>query len=103
MRLRISRSRARRLSKGPFRSSVVSPAGERMPAILLVAFVLVVSLLPAGQAAAEPRTTEATPKHPSATLRARATLSADYLAPGPPSGAKATPANGRRGPFAGQV
>ncbi|PJI94558.1 esterase-like activity of phytase family protein [Luteimicrobium subarcticum] len=38
-----------------------------------------------------------------ATLVARATLSADYLAPGPASGALATPANGRTGPFAGQV
>ena len=34
---------------------------------------------------------------------ARATLSADYLAPGPRSGAQATPANGRTGPFPGQV
>ena len=37
------------------------------------------------------------------TLVARATLSADFLAAGPPSGAQATPANGRTGPFAGQV
>jgi glycerophosphoryl diester phosphodiesterase len=37
------------------------------------------------------------------TLTARATLSADFLAPGPESGAKATPANGRQGPFDGQV
>jgi glycerophosphoryl diester phosphodiesterase len=36
-------------------------------------------------------------------LTGRATLSADYLAPGPPSGALAAPANGRTGPFAGQV
>ena len=36
-------------------------------------------------------------------LLARATLSADYLAPGPRSGADATPANGRKGPFNGQV
>jgi glycerophosphoryl diester phosphodiesterase len=36
-------------------------------------------------------------------LTGRATLSADYLAEGPPSGADATPANGRQGPFAGQV
>ncbi len=36
-------------------------------------------------------------------LLARATLSADYLAPGPRSGAMATPANGRTGPFNGQV
>lgn len=37
------------------------------------------------------------------TLEQRATLSADYIAPGPPSGADASPANGRTGPFAGQV
>jgi glycerophosphoryl diester phosphodiesterase len=37
------------------------------------------------------------------TLVARASLSADHLEPGPPSGAQATPANGRTGPFAGQV
>jgi glycerophosphoryl diester phosphodiesterase len=37
------------------------------------------------------------------TLVQRATLSADHLAPGPPSGALATPANGRTGPFPGQV
>jgi glycerophosphoryl diester phosphodiesterase len=37
------------------------------------------------------------------TLVARATLSADALQEGPPSGAQATPANGRTGPFAGQV
>ena len=36
-------------------------------------------------------------------LEARATLSADFIAPGPPSGALATPANGRTGPFPGQV
>ncbi|WP_110240270.1 esterase-like activity of phytase family protein [Nocardioides gilvus] len=37
------------------------------------------------------------------TLEARATLSADFLAPGPPSGSKASPGNGRTGPFDGQV
>ncbi|WP_238439391.1 esterase-like activity of phytase family protein [Microbacterium sp. JZ31] len=37
------------------------------------------------------------------TLDARATLSADYLAEGPASGAAVTPANGRSGPFDGQV
>jgi glycerophosphoryl diester phosphodiesterase len=36
-------------------------------------------------------------------LEARAALSADYIAPGPPSGAQATPGNGRSGPFPGQV
>jgi glycerophosphoryl diester phosphodiesterase len=37
------------------------------------------------------------------TLIQRATLSADHIAPGPPSGAMASPANGRTGPFPGQV
>ncbi|WP_345752865.1 esterase-like activity of phytase family protein [Microbacterium rhizophilus] len=37
------------------------------------------------------------------TLEARATLSADHLAEGPASGAAVTPANGRTGPFDGQV
>ncbi len=36
-------------------------------------------------------------------LDRRATLSADYIAEGPPSGALATAANGRTGPFPGQV
>jgi glycerophosphoryl diester phosphodiesterase len=51
-------------------------------------------------------------KHPSSEdlpkpvawqLDQRATLSADYIAEGPPSGAAVTPANGRTGPFPGQV
>jgi glycerophosphoryl diester phosphodiesterase len=37
------------------------------------------------------------------TLEGRATLSADFLAEGPPSGAKASTANGRQGPWAGQI
>lgn len=36
-------------------------------------------------------------------LDARATLDADSIQPGPPSGAQATAANGRTGPFPGQV
>lgn len=36
-------------------------------------------------------------------MLARALLSADHQADGPPSGALATPANGRQGPFPGQV
>ncbi|NRQ50196.1 esterase-like activity of phytase family protein [Aeromicrobium stalagmiti] len=42
-------------------------------------------------------------KDHGARLLARAILSADFQAPGPPSGAKATSANGRQGPFPGQV
>lgn len=41
--------------------------------------------------------------HVEPTLVRRATLSADHIAPGPPSGALATPGNGRTGPFPGQV
>ncbi|MCA5892334.1 esterase-like activity of phytase family protein [Isoptericola sp. NEAU-Y5] len=37
------------------------------------------------------------------TLEGRATLSADHLAEGPPSGAQAASANGRQGPWDGQV
>ncbi|MCK9792183.1 esterase-like activity of phytase family protein [Isoptericola sp. 4D.3] len=37
------------------------------------------------------------------TLEGRATLSADFLADGPPSGARASVANGRQGPWDGQV
>ena len=47
------------------------------------------------------RPAHATAREPR--LLARALLSADYQAPGPPSGALATPANGRQGPFPGQV
>jgi glycerophosphoryl diester phosphodiesterase len=60
-------------------------------------------------AAIAPAAASARPSHSGhddasdARLLARATLSADFQAPGPPSGALATPANGRKGPFPGQV
>ncbi|MCK0116933.1 esterase-like activity of phytase family protein, partial [Isoptericola sp. S6320L] len=41
--------------------------------------------------------------HEVPVLEGRATLSADFLADGPPSGADASPANGRQGPWDGQV
>lgn len=41
--------------------------------------------------------------HVEPTLVARAELSADFIAPGPPSGAASTGANGRTPPYAGQV
>ncbi|CAM3687193.1 esterase-like activity of phytase family protein [Isoptericola cucumis] len=41
--------------------------------------------------------------HLEPTLQGRATLSADFLADGPPSGADASAANGRQGPWDGQV
>ncbi|GHH80097.1 hypothetical protein GCM10017772_47430 [Promicromonospora soli] len=66
-------------------------------------------LLPAAVAVAGPRSGPVPgPEHHAgsylaATLAGRATLSADYLAEGPPSGAAASPANGRQGPWDGQV
>ena len=64
--------------------------------------------VPAAQAAPEAPNSRPSPSRlvKTATLEARATLSADYRAPGPASGAKATPngaVNGRTGPFPGQV
>jgi glycerophosphoryl diester phosphodiesterase len=73
--------------------------------LALIGSALICSALSAGPAAAEPTDDAGSPApyNPSARLLARATLSADFIAPGPPSGSKATPANGRRGPFPGQV
>lgn len=56
---------------------------------------------PAAHHGAHPGTHPGTYLAPS--LAGRATLSADFLADGPPSGADATPANGRTGPWDGQV
>ena len=61
------------------------------PAVATAAGVRVAPSVAARTQAAEP------------TLLARATFPADEYAPGPPSGALATPANGRAGPFDGQV
>jgi len=58
---------------------------------------------PSGQVDAQQGGSSATRRVTTPTLTARATLSADYSAPGPDSGAEATPANGRTGPFEGQV
>ncbi|AEE45438.1 esterase-like activity of phytase family protein [Cellulomonas fimi] len=73
---------------------------------LALALVAVTAAL-GGTAAALPAAAGDQPSHgPSnrgPALVSRATLSADFLADGPPSGAAATPANGRTGPFAGQV
>ena len=68
-------------------------------AAAIVAVVFASALAVPGSAAAENRNSRVV----EPTLVQRATLSADFLAPGPPSGALATPANGRTGPFGGQV
>ena len=73
---------------------------RRRPAALAAsALVAVAVLAAAAPVAAEPAPARAPADEP--TLVARATLSADFVAPGPPSGALATPANGRVGPFPG--
>jgi glycerophosphoryl diester phosphodiesterase len=70
------------------------------PLLLAIAgLTLSTALAAPGSASAHRRGDQRT----SGTLVERATLSADFLAPGPPSGAQATPANGRAGPFPGQV
>jgi glycerophosphoryl diester phosphodiesterase len=73
---------------------------------LVTGLAATTALVAGPMAAAAPgdaATTTKTKAVPTPRLVARATLSADYLAPGPRSGALATPANGRRGPFNGQV
>ena len=77
---------------------------RRTAALSVLAATVTVALLAPTPATAGDRGDDRGPQHVvQPTLVARATLSADFLAPGPPSGALATPANGRQGPFAGQV
>jgi len=78
----------------------------RKLAMMVSAAILLSGMwVPATPATADPREPQSSPSRQVTTPRlvARATLSADYLAPGPASGSLATPANGRTGPFAGQV
>ena len=86
-----------------------SPTSRILP---LLGLALVASALTPTAAVAGPAGTPSAPAatkpagHGSVvqpTLEARATLSADFMADGPPSGAQASPANGRTGPFPGQV
>jgi glycerophosphoryl diester phosphodiesterase len=76
----------------------------RRPMSLVVGVgALAATLVAAAPVASAQRPEGNGPKPSEPVLTGRATLSADYLAPGPPSGALATPANGRTGPFPGQV
>jgi len=77
-----------------------------------LALALVAAVLPFAAAPSSAHQPDQKPQHGNhppreqdrgPALVARATLSADHLEAGPPSGALATPANGRTGPFAGQV
>ena len=77
---------------------------RRTAALSVLAATVTFALLAPTPATAGGRGDDRGPQHVvQPTLVARATLSADFLAPGPPSGALATAANGRQGPFAGQV
>ncbi|WP_053206262.1 esterase-like activity of phytase family protein [Jiangella muralis] len=68
----------------------------------VAAAVAATLLLPAAAAAGEHEPpSRGSVTHP--VLEGRATLSADHLAEGPPSGALASPGNGRQGPWDGQV
>lgn len=84
------------------------PRSRALPRVvaLTVAAVTAASVLTPGAALAAPDSTpgnSGTVKAAAPTLVARATLSADHLEPGPPSGALASSANGRTGPWDGQV
>lgn len=89
----------------PSRRRLATPAALSA----LTATALIAALVPAPAVAqTAPAASGGTPPaHAAATtvptLVARATLSADFLAPGPDSGAAVTPNNGRSGPFDGQV
>ncbi len=71
-----------------------------------VAATLLLTTAAAGASAAgrpAPGEDRRTSTHLVPTLVGRATLDADFLADGPPSGADASPANGRQGPWDGQI
>lgn len=80
-------------------------AVPRAVALSIAAATVAAVLLPAPALAAQDANpgNSATVKTVAPTLVARATLSADHLEPGPASGALASSANGRTGPWDGQV
>ncbi|MET0147219.1 MAG: esterase-like activity of phytase family protein [Ilumatobacteraceae bacterium] len=76
----------------------------RRPLRLLAALGIAATAVAVGSTGPPgPSAQAAAPRNTVPTVVARATLSADFIAPGPPSGALVTPANGRHGPFRGQV
>ena len=94
----------------PVRRRIHQPLRGLVVTAVVAALAITTTLVASPTAAAAPGDTATTTKPttgtkavPTPRLVARATLSADYLAPGPRSGALATPANGRTGPFNGQV
>ena len=92
----LSRNPVRAATRAGLTVGVVVGLVVGLVAGLVAAVVLPATALPSSPPAHGHRFVEP-------TLVARATLSADFLAPGPPSGALASAANGRTGPFPGQV
>lgn len=97
---------------GPMRRSLAHHPIRRTVAAGTAATLLLATLGAAGAAAggldsgrdSGPHAGPGRPgNHVVPTLAGRATLSADFLAEGPPSGAEASAANGRQGPWDGQV
>lgn len=78
-------------------------AQTRLLALAAAAATAAVILIPSPANAAGNEPKGPSTKIVEPTLVARATLSADHLEAGPASGALVSPANGRTGPFAGQV
>ena len=92
----------------PGSASTRRPLRTAIATVTALALTVLATLIPTQTAAAQPGDRAVGPETrqrvTAPRLVARATLSADYLAPGPPSGsAMTTPANGRTGPFDGQV
>ncbi|AWB95641.1 glycerophosphodiester phosphodiesterase [Agromyces badenianii] len=82
----------------------IARAQTRLLALAAAAATAAVLLIPSpAHAAADGKPHGPSAKIVEPTLVARATLSADHLESGPASGALASAANGRTGPFAGQV
>jgi glycerophosphoryl diester phosphodiesterase len=82
----------------------IARAQTRIIALAAAAATAAVILLPSpANAAGNGEPQSPSDKIVEPTLVARATLSADHIEPGPASGALASPANGRSGPFPGQV
>ncbi|GAA4288794.1 esterase-like activity of phytase family protein [Georgenia daeguensis] len=78
-------------------------AAAALTAATVLTVPMVAAAAPAPAASAAATSDRGRGPHLVPTLEQRATLSADHLAEGPASGAAVTPANGRTGPFDGQV
>ncbi|PZR55127.1 glycerophosphodiester phosphodiesterase [Xylanimonas oleitrophica] len=85
------------------RTTLVRTVAATIAATLLLPSAAVAAEKGAGHGDAARGGKGSTTTHVQPTLVGRATLPADFLADGPPSGAAMTPANGRQGPLPGQV